>query len=62
MSYKIQIDDVVREATAEEIEEIEARIAAKAVEEQRKADAEAKRQEILDRLGLTSEEAKLLLG
>lgn len=62
MSYKIQIDDVVREATAQEIEEIEARIAAKAAEEQRKADAEAKRQEILDRLGLTSEEAKLLLG
>ena len=62
MTYKIQIDDLVRDATAEEVAEIEARKAqAIAV-----ADAEAARAiakaALLDRLGITAEEAALLLG
>jgi predicted ArsR family transcriptional regulator len=55
-------EEIVRDATAEEIAQMEIETAnAKA----RKAEAEAKanaRQAILDRLGLTAEEAALLLG
>jgi hypothetical protein len=62
MTYKIQIDDEVRDATAEEIAEIEARIAE---DKARVAEAEAKAQakaELLERLGITADEAKLLLA
>jgi len=55
-------DEIVREATAEEVERIET---SKVVEAEKMAQAEAKaaaRQAILDRLGLTEEEARLLLG
>jgi hypothetical protein len=62
MTYKIQIDDVVREATAEEAALIDAQIA----EAQTEADAQAAkavaRQALLTRLGITEEEAQLLLG
>jgi len=61
-TYKVQIDDVVRNATAEEAAQIEARQAE--VEAQAEA-AEARavaRQAVLDRLGLTEQEAQLLLG
>jgi hypothetical protein len=55
-------EEIIRDATAEEIAQMQLDIAnAKAA----KAEAEAKetaRQEILDRLGLTADEAKLLLG
>ena len=61
-TYKIQIDDVVRDATSAEVAQIEARHA----EAQARAEAlEAKqvaRQAVLDRLGLTEQEAQLLLG
>ena len=61
-TYKIQIDGVVRDATSAEVAQIEARQA----EAQAQADAaEAKqvaRQTVLDRLGLTEQEAQLLLG
>ena len=61
-TYKIQIDDVVRDATSAEVAQIEARHA----EAQARADAvEAKqvaRQALLTRLGITEQEAKLLLG
>ena len=62
MTYKIQIDDLVRDATTEEIEAIQAREAeaiAKAEAEAAKATA---RQAILDRLGITAEEAQLIIG
>jgi DNA recombination-dependent growth factor C len=62
MTYKVQIDDEVRDATAEEIAEIEARQAAELA---RQAEAEAKAQakaELLERLGITADEAKLLLA
>lgn len=62
MTYKIQIDDVVRDATAEEIEEIEARHAAQ-LAAKTEADAKfAQKQAIADRLGLTADELKLLVG
>ena len=62
MTYKIQIDDEVRDATADEIAEIEAR---KAKAEARKAEAEAKttaKAALLAQLGITEEQAKLLLS
>lgn len=62
MTHKIQIDDLIRDATDEEIAAIEARqaeIVAKSVEETAKAEAKAA---LLDRLGITADEAALLLG
>ena len=55
-------EEIVRDATAQEIAQMELD-AANALA--RKAEAEAKeaqRQAILDRLGLTADEAKLILG
>ena len=55
-------EEIVRDATTEEIAEIEA---SKAEQLSKRAEAEAKeaaRQAILDRLGLTAEEASLLLS
>lgn len=62
MSYRIQIDDLVRDATPEETAEIEARISAKEAEIQRASEAAAKRKALLDRLGISEQEVKLLLG
>jgi hypothetical protein len=62
MTYKIQIDDEVRDATADEIAEIEAR---EAEIETKQAEAEARATQkaaLLDRLGITEDEAKLLLA
>lgn len=62
MTYKIQIDDVVRDATADEAAVIDAR----AAEAQAQADALAAKakakQAVLDKLGITADEAALLLG
>jgi len=55
-------EEIVRDATADEIAQIEINAANAAA---RKAEAEAKaaqRQAILDRLGLSQEEANILLG
>ena len=61
-TYKVQIDDVVRDATPAEVAQIEARQAeAQAQIEAAEARAVA-RQAVLDRLGLTEQEAQLLLG
>ena len=62
MTYKVQIDDLVRDATAEEAAAIEAREAQVAA---READIEAKaaaKAALLEKLGITEEEAALLLG
>jgi len=62
MIYKIQIDDVVRDATPEEIAAIEAskaEAAAKLKAEEEKAEAKAA---LLERLGITGQEAALLLS
>ena len=55
-------EEIVRDANAEEIAQMELDASNAAA---RKAEAEAKeaaRQAILDRLGLTADEAKLILG
>jgi hypothetical protein len=55
-------EEIVRDATAAEIAQIKVD-AANAVAAKSEAEAkEAARQAILDRLGLTADEAKLLLG
>ena len=62
MAYKIQIDDLVREATADEAAQIEARQAeAQAQTEAAKTKAEAKTN-ALAKLGLTADEAAALFG
>jgi hypothetical protein len=62
ITMKIQIDDVVRDATSEEIEVIE-KIQADSLkkEEAAQADATAKAA-LLEKLGITAEEASLLLA
>lgn len=63
MTYKVQIDDEVRDATAEEIAEIEAiraEVAAKAAEEQSKVEAKEAAQAKLAVLGLTVEDLQAL--
>ena len=62
MTYLVQIDDEVREATEAEAEVI---ANAQAEAQQFKADLEAKAEAkaaLLDRLGITADEAALLLG
>lgn len=61
MTYKIQIDNEVRDATPEEMEVIQAHQS----EAEAKAEAEAKtavaKAALLERLGITADEAALLL-
>jgi len=62
MTYKVQVDDVVRDATKEEAAIIDAGRATRAAQE---AEAEAKataKAALLDRLGITAEEAASLLA
>ena len=55
-------EEIVRDATAEEIAQMELD-AANAAEIKAEAEAkETQREAILDRLGLTADEAKLILG
>lgn len=65
MTYKIQIDDVVRDATLEEAAAIDARQAVAAAEEQVALDAAAARSSALEKLkvlGLTEDEIAALVG
>jgi len=62
MTYKIQIDDEVRDATAEEVKEIKKREAAVIAEQIAKDKIEADKAAILDRIGLTADELKTILG
>lgn len=62
MSYIIQIDDEVREATPEEAVAIEARQAEAAQVEAKRQAKEQARAAVLAKLGLTAEEAAALLG
>ena len=52
----------IREMTAEERAELEARQKQLSDEQVAKAEAKTKREALLARLGITEEEAKLLLG
>jgi hypothetical protein len=62
MTYKVQIDDEVRDATAEEIERIEAMAAYTAAKEAAINDKATAKAALLAKLGITAEEAALLLG
>lgn len=64
MTYKVQIDDVVRDATPEEAAAIDAAHTATAAQEQAAADAAAARASALAKLkvlGLTNDEIAALL-
>ena len=62
MTYKIQIDDKVRNATADETAQIDAQQAAAQALADALAAKETARQAVLDKLGLTADEAAALLG
>ena len=62
MTQKIQIDDLVRDATADEAAQIEAAHAAAAAEAEAVEAKAAARQAVLDKLGLTTDEANALFG
>lgn len=62
MTYKIQIDDVVRDATTDETAALNAIKTETEAEAKAKADKATARQAVLDRLGITADEAALLLG
>ncbi len=62
MTYKIQIDDETRDATEAETKAIDEIKAAALARSKAQAAQAAKRQAVLDKLGLTADEAALLLG
>jgi len=55
-------EEIVRDATAEEIAQMEIDAANAEARKQAEAQAAAQRQALLTRLGITEEEAKILLG
>ena len=55
-------EETLRDATAEEIAQMQIDAANDAASKVAQAEKETQRQAILDRLGLTADEAKLLLG
>ena len=61
-TYKIQIDDEVRNATTEETAQIDAQRAAAQTEADAIEAKAAARQAVLDKLGLTADEAAALFG
>jgi hypothetical protein len=62
MTYKVQIDDQVRDATADEIAAIQAAKSEKIAQDQAAADKAIAKAELLTKLGITADEAALLLG
>ena len=62
MTHKIQIDELVRDATDEEAAAIGARQAEFKALEKAEADKAAAKKAVLDKLGLTANEAQALLG
>ena len=62
MTYKIQIDDKVRNATADETAQIDAQQAAAQAQADAVVAKETARQAVLDKLGLTADEAAALFG
>ena len=61
-TYKIQIDDQIRNATVDEVAQIDAQRAAAAAETEAIEAKAAARQAALDKLGLTADEAAALFG
>ena len=62
MPYKIQIDDEVRNATPDESAAIDAQRAQSEAQDEAQVVKAAARQTVLDKLGLTADEAQALLG
>ena len=66
MTYRIQVDGLVRDATDDETKAIDADRAKFVADKEAKAEAQAAkavaRLALLTRLGITEEEARLLLG
>ena len=62
MTYKIQIDDLVRDATDAEVAQIDAQHAEAEAQTEAQTAKQVARQAVLDKLGLTADEAKVLLG
>ena len=62
MTHKIQIDDDIRDATAEEIAAIKANQAAEAARIAAQEEKATAKTALLNRLGINAEEAALLLG
>lgn len=62
MTYKIQIDDLIRDATLEEAAAIDARQAITAEAKANRLAKEQARAAVLAKLGLTADEAAALLG
>jgi hypothetical protein len=62
MTYKIQIDDLIRNATADEAAKIDAAHAEAQAEADTIEARAAARQAVLDKLGLTADEAAALFG
>jgi len=62
MTYKIQIDDEVRDATPDEALALDAERAAAAKAEGEREAKEQARAAVLAKLGLTADEAAALLG
>ena len=61
-TYKVQIDDLVRDATPAEVAQIEARQAEAVAQAEAETAKALAKQAVLDKLGLTADEAKVLLG
>ena len=62
MTYKIQVDDVVRDATVEEAAAIDAQQAEVVARVEAEAARTVAREALLERLGITAEEARMLLS
>ena len=62
MTYKIQIDDLVRDADENEAAQIDARKAQHDAEKQADADRQALKTATLAKLGLTADEVAALLS
>lgn len=61
--HNVETDEIIdREMTAEELAQYEADKLATALEEATKAEVAALKQAVLDRLGITEDEAKALLA
>ena len=61
-TYKIQVDDEVRNATADEAAQIETAQAEAQAQAETQAAKLAAREAVLDKLGLTADEAAALFG
>jgi len=62
MTYKVQIDDLVRDATPDEAAQIDAAHAEAEIQAEAQAVKLAARQAVLAKIGLTADEAAALLG